>query len=96
MCVSLLGAKQYFLIGVLLALVSVIPSDVFGQQSPLNREDFNKAILELYESKKLTSPDSYEVLRDLNARLFEQEHQNEINSAFGCLLYTSPSPRDRG
>jgi len=78
-----LDTKRYVLLGLVLALASAIPSFAVGQQTPLDREDFNKAILELYESKKLTSPDSYEVLRDLNARLFETEHQNEIETAFG-------------
>ena len=51
--------------------------------APLNEADFNKSIVELYESEKLTSPDSYEPLLDLNARLFAHQHQKEIKAAFG-------------
>jgi len=83
MSILLPSTKQNVLIGLLLVLSSIVPSVVVGQQEPLNQDDFNKAILEIYESKKLTSPDSYESLRDLNARLFESEHQNEIETAFG-------------
>ena len=83
MSIYLLGAKQTVLVGCLLALTSLLPAVVVAQQGPLNREDFNKAILEVYESEKLTSADSYELLRDLNARLFENQHRSEIETAFG-------------
>ena len=88
MSVFLLCAKRWVLnqmvsAGVLLALAFGISCEVVGQQTPLSREDFNKAIIELYESKKLTSADSYETIRDLNARLFEHEYQSEIETAFG-------------
>ena len=76
-------AKRSFVVGVLLSCVLGIAWDVVGQQPPLSREDFDKAIVKLYEDKKLTSPDSYETIRDLNARVFEYEHENEIKSAFG-------------
>lgn len=78
------NTKRSILVGALLALMFGIASDATGQQqTPLSREDFDKAIVELYETKKLTSPDSYETIRDLNARVFEYEHQNEIETAFG-------------
>ena len=78
-----LSVKQSVRVGVLLALVLSISSNVVSQEPPLTREDFNKAIVELFENKKLTSPDSYETIRDLNARVFEYEHQSEIETAFG-------------
>jgi len=51
--------------------------------TPLKQADFNKAIVELFESKELTSPDSYETLADLSARLFEHENREEIEAVFG-------------
>ena len=84
MSVFSLSAKRSVLVPLACALCMFgIASDSIGQQPPLSREDFDKAIVELYESKKLTSPDSYETIRDLNARVFEYEHQNEIETAFG-------------
>jgi len=54
-----------------------------GQSDALTQADFNKSILELYQNKKLTSPDSYQSLMDLNARLFEHQHRKQIEAAFG-------------
>ena len=80
---SVSAKKQSVLIGFLLALMFNITVDLSGQEPPLSREDFDKAIVELYEDKKLTSPDSYETIRDLNARVFEYGHKDEIETAFG-------------
>ena len=83
MSVFFFGAKISVVAGVLFAWMLSFTSSAIAQQSPLTREDFEKAIVELYENKKLTLPESYETIRDLNARLFETEHRDEIKTAFG-------------
>ena len=49
--------------------------------------------------------DEKKILNNFDDRIFEDEENFQIvnipdiykkNSVFGCLLYTSPSPRDRG
>ena len=62
---------------------SKAPTSTSPALASLNQADFDKAVLELYQSKKLTSPDSYEPLLDLNARLFAHQHRKEIKAAFG-------------
>lgn len=54
-----------------------------GQSDALTQADFSKSILELYQNKKLTSPDTYQPLMDLSARLFEHQQRKQIEAAFG-------------
>lgn len=80
--------KQPMVFGVIFACLIGFTTTASGQtesttSTPLNQADFNKSIVELYESKELTSPDSYEPLLDLNAQLFASQHQEQIKAAFG-------------
>ena len=94
MTVFLIRTKRSVLAGILLVLAFGVSSTAIGQattptpQEPLSQQDFEKAIVELYESKKLASPASYETIRDLHARRFEQTHQSEIKTAFGSQAET--------
>ena len=85
--------KQLAVLSVLLACLLGIVASASGQTeptvaAPLTQAAFNRSIVKLYESKKLFSPDSYESLLDLNARLFEHQHQKEIKAAFGSQAIT--------
>ena len=68
-----------------------------GRKSPFDREKLSKSIY-IALKKRPIDTDTVEKFITKIANSLEEIGQNEISSSTigTCLLYTSPSPRDRG
>ena len=62
------------------SMLDSIKVEAYGQQMSIN------------QVANITTPDA----RTINIDIWDQANVNFVDKAISCLLYTSPSPRDRG